>query len=660
MKKTSIFFALMTTGLLATAQVTRTSLYEEFTGENCPPCAATNPGLNTLLNANATKVIPIKWQVPIPSAPSATWSLYQTNKGEIDWRWKLTSSPGYGYPQTLSTPTAAYINSAPNGRMDGQELNAFGLTSNHPANLTTTAINNAQAVTTPFSISMNTTWDATCSNCVVDVTVTAASNFSAVGNLMYRLVLVEREVNFATAPGTNGEKDFADPVRKCYSTVASGTTISNFGDPLAGTWTAGQTQTLSINCAIPSYIHDKSEMAFVGFIQDDGNKKVWQAARTAQPTLPDDAKLVSITNLPTFTCSPTVAPAIVTFSNAGNNAITALTVTPYIDGVAQTPVLWTGNVATGATGTIATSNYPVSSGTHIYSVDISGVNVNDINPGNNSGFTSFGIISNYFAGPIAEPFTATTFPPTGWIFSNPNGGSATWSRVSTVGSTGLGCLKYEFYLNTVVGDADEMYLPPVNLTGVTNPAMTFDRAYTTYNGENDKLEVLTSLDCGATWSTVYTKSGSALQTAPTTTVYFTPTASQWVTEIVPLPSVANQSQVLVKFRATSDYGNNLYIDNVNLTQSTGVKNQNENLSDVSLYPNPANLSANLNINSGLNQPGEILIYNAIGQIVKSISVNLKAGSNEITISTSELSSGVYNVVLNTEKEHLTKKLTISK
>src|SRR3954468_20170729 len=103
MKKTSILFGLMAIGVFATAQ-TRMSLYEEFTGENCPPCAATNPGLNTLLAANATKVIPIKWQVPIPSAPSNTWSLYQTDKGEIDWRWQGASAPGYGYLCATCSP----------------------------------------------------------------------------------------------------------------------------------------------------------------------------------------------------------------------------------------------------------------------------------------------------------------------------------------------------------------------------------------------------------------------------------------------------------------------------------------------------------------------------------------------------------------------------
>src|SRR5688572_15326330 len=115
------------------AQTPRLSLFEEFTGENCGPCAQTNPGLNNTLTLNVAKVVAIKWEVPIPSAPTKTWSLYQTNKTEIGWR------SGY------------YANNfAPEGRIDGQKLTVFGAGTDHAGDLTTTVINNAAAVTSPF------------------------------------------------------------------------------------------------------------------------------------------------------------------------------------------------------------------------------------------------------------------------------------------------------------------------------------------------------------------------------------------------------------------------------------------------------------------------------------------------------------------------------
>jgi hypothetical protein len=67
MKKNLLTLGLVIAGITSVAQTPRLSLFEEFTGENCPPCAATNPGLNANIAANSTKVVAIKWQVPIPS-----------------------------------------------------------------------------------------------------------------------------------------------------------------------------------------------------------------------------------------------------------------------------------------------------------------------------------------------------------------------------------------------------------------------------------------------------------------------------------------------------------------------------------------------------------------------------------------------------------------
>src|SRR4051812_5283975 len=98
MKKSLLILLLAVTAAFR-AQTPRMSLFEEFTGETCPPCAATNPGLNALLLSpvNEKKIIAIKWQVPIPSVPSNTWSLYKTYRGGIDWRYRSSGSGGYGY-----------------------------------------------------------------------------------------------------------------------------------------------------------------------------------------------------------------------------------------------------------------------------------------------------------------------------------------------------------------------------------------------------------------------------------------------------------------------------------------------------------------------------------------------------------------------------------
>lgn len=653
MKKQLLTLILAAAGSAAVAQVPRMALYEEFTGENCPPCAATNPGLDALLAlpSNASKVIPIKWQVPIPSAPSNTWSLYRTNQSEINWRY---TAAGYGYG----------ISSAPSGKMDGQDVTVFGAASNHPANLNATAISNAQAVTTPFGITLTPVYNTAMTTATVGVVINAASAITTT-NSIFRLSLIERKINFATAPGTNGEKDFQNVVIRSYPTTLSGTVTTGMGTAIPNTWTAGQTHTLSLVCNIPSYTRDLSQLAFVGFIQDDANKKVWQAARSAQPSIPNDIKFNSLT-ISAVSCTNNVTP-ILNVANNGTTAITSLTITPFINGVAQPVYTVATTIAGSATAAITMPTYTAGSGSSTFSVNISGVSGGDINTANNMGSQAFVLVQNYFPGPVTEGYTAATFPPTNWFMTNADGGAASWSRNATAGvaPSGAGAAKYDFYNNSIIGDSDDLYLPPTNLTGVTSPSLTFDVAYAFYTAapgnENDKLEVFCSTNCGATWTSIYMKAGTTLTTAPLTTAAFVPSATQWRNEVVALPAAAsNNASVLVKFTATSDYGNNLYIDNINMGNTpTSIKSTVNNSSNVELFPNPANASTNLFVKSTSNINATVIVMNLLGQVVSQKQVAITAGDNNITINTSDLANGVYNVVFKGEQT-VTKKLTVSK
>lgn len=663
MKKTSIFLlGLATIGQTLMAQVPRKPLYEEFTGENCGPCASTNPALNVLLNANTNSLIAIKWQVPIPSAPSTTWSLYQTNKGEINWRYKPTTSPGYGYPQTLGTSTANYINSAPNGRMDGQELNAFGLSSNHPFYLTQSTINTAISYTTPFSITMNTSWNSNFTSCVVNVSVTAASNFTSTGALMFRTVLVERLVSFPTPPGSNGEKDFYDPVRKCYSTVASGTTISNFGDALPTTWTAGQTQTLSLTCAIPSYIYDQTQMAFVGFIQDDGNRKIWQSERTPQPSIPNEAKAVAVT-IPSVGCTSNILPTA-TIKNNGANAITAMTITPYFDGVAGANIIWTGNLSAGTTTVMNLNSITPTAGSHTYSYTISGVSGGDIVTTNNSAIMPFLTPTTYFAAPVVEGFVGS-FPPPNWTVFNLDNGPYTFSKSTLAGGYGTSSESVLFQVNSAAnGDIDDMYLPPSDLTGITNPQIAFDFAYCQVSTSNkDSLGVFVSTDCGSSWNKVYGNGSTGMATAPVnSSTFFQPTATQWSTAIVPLTGYANASQVLVKFQVKGNKGNRLFIDNINLGQMspTGVKNNSTSNILFDVYPNPAENDVNVFINTTEPKDVKINVISSLGQLVYTKQHEVQSGANDININLKDIAPGIYFVTMTTGEVTKTQKLVITK
>ncbi len=652
MKKKVFSICIVLIGLNLVAQTPRMSLYEEFTGETCPPCASANPPLNLLLASptNTPKIVAIKWQVPIPSAPSNTWSLYQTNKVEIDWRWKSVANGGYGYIPA--------INSAPSGKIDGEAPTVFGAASAHPANLNNNVISTAQSFTSAFSISVSRAWDASCSSINLTVSIAATANFTAVGALKFRTVMVENIIDFPTAPGSNGEKHFEDVAIKSFPTLQSGISM-------ASNWIVGQTQTFTLNCPIPSYTRKKEEIAFVGFIQDDGNQRVAQAVRVQKSVLSNDA--IALSAKVAATCSSTISPIISVYNN-GLNAITALTITPYIDGAIAPTTSWNGNIAPATSSTISlnTISSPTNTGAHTFSYNISAMNGTDGNMTNNSTKVSYLVASDFQGSPVSEDFALTNFPPVKWAAVNSNSGPS-WTRVTNAGGYNLSTqsTRYDFFNNKVIGDMDELFITPMNLSGTAAPVLSFDYAYAQRDANsNDKLEVMVSNNCGSSWTNVYSSSGYTLATALPMPMAYLPDVndiSQWQTVTINLTGF-NSPSVLVKFVVTNDNGNNLYIDNVNLnqTQPVGLIKETKLSNQVSIFPNPTSGNATLRVFSLISGKSKLILINTMGQIVSSKTIDLFSGNNNILIDTKEFSNGIYSVVLETATETVVKKISISK
>ncbi|MDO9000111.1 MAG: T9SS type A sorting domain-containing protein [Bacteroidota bacterium] len=641
MKKNLLLTTLVFAAVTAFAQTPRLSLCEEFTGENCPPCASTNPGLNATLNANSAKIIAIKWQVAIPSAPSNTWSLYQTNKTEINIR-----------------STYYAINSAPSGRIDGQNLTAFGASSDHAGNITTGLINTAQAITSPFSITMNRAWGNGCNSVDVTVTVQATQNYTASTNaLKFRTVMVERLISFASAPGTNGEKNFEDVGIKSFPSINNGFVLPN-------AWVSGQTYTFAINCPIPSYTRNKSEIAFVGFIQNETNKFVLQAVRADKVPFPATFSLTAVDANVNVSCTSTIASQV-TFQNNGPSALTSCTIIPFTDGIAGNTTAWSGNLAVNASTTIVLNaiTTPTATGAHTFSYQIATSTPYYLI---NESLTSkqYLVASDYQSTPVSEEFNLSTFPPLKWTGIN-SFNSITWSREVNAGSfantANDGCVKMNFFNNTLIGDVDELYLPPADLSGAVTPTLSFDLSKAVKNNENDQLDVLVSNDCGVTWTNVYSKAGQQLITTGVSATAFIPSLAQdWINEKIALTGF-NSPNVLVKFKTTNDNGNNLYIDNINLSVlPLGVTKNSRDDSNISLYPNPANNGTTVKIKSDNASISNVKIINVIGQIIYLKQVVLNPSSNHLYIDTSDFDNGVYFVVIDSGKSSSIKKLIISK
>jgi len=171
--------------------------------------------------------------------------------------------------------------------------------------------------------------------------------------------------------------------------------------------------------------------------------------------------------------------------------------------------------------------------------------------------------------PLSEGFTSTTFTPTNWTSTNPDLGATTWARSASVGlaPTAGNSMFFNNFGFDDSGNQDEVRTPKLSFTGVISAQMTFNVSYAPYNATYfDGLEILVSTDCGLNYTSVYSKSNTVLATSAATTAAFVPTlASQWRTETIDLNAYIGQSSVTLAFRNLAGYGNNVYVDNINIT-----------------------------------------------------------------------------------------------
>jgi hypothetical protein len=164
--------------------------------------------------------------------------------------------------------------------------------------------------------------------------------------------------------------------------------------------------------------------------------------------------------------------------------------------------------------------------------------------------------------PFTETFEGTVFPPNGWTKT----ASPTWVRTTSASGYGTGTASAfaEFY-NIQETTPFDLVTIEFNMSALTAPLLKFDYAYATYSGELDRMDVYYSTNNGSTYTLLLAMPGGAsgiLNTGGTTTTYFVPTAGQWASQSLTLPTGTNK----VKFTATSSYGNNLYLDNVKVYQ----------------------------------------------------------------------------------------------
>jgi hypothetical protein len=357
-----------------------------------------------------------------------------------------------------------------------------------------------------------------------------------------------------------------------------------------------------------------------------------------------DAQLQTVIEPTKRLCINSFTP-VVTIRNLGRQNLTSLIISARIDNGSVSATAWKGALARLETANVTLNNLSTTNGTHTLTVYVTSPNDN---PDEDVSTDTITVGFQYYdpVAAISESFEGTSFPPPGWDIVNPDN-FVTWKRHTGNAKTGIASATINSFDYTNKGQKDDLRLPNITLTGIDSAFLSFNlaaAAYTsvsTVDNEWDTLEVLISTDCGKNYTGLYKKYGNSLLTRTgVTTNAFRPNSNDWRKDSVNLTDYIGNNNVILAFRNTNGYQNNIYLDDINLRTvriNPNLKRQGflitpnptSGVIAVQFYPQPANLKA-------------IQVYNLTGQKISEVVVNGNA-NNYYSINITNHAAGIYVV-----------------
>lgn len=314
MKRFTLILAslLMLIALKTNAQNERVLLFECFTNTSCGPCASQNPALDALINNNGDRIAAIKYHM---SWPGPNDPMYLHNTADNDARRGVYN-----------------VNAVPHTVVDGIRF------SNQPGYLNQSSVNNWLAIESPLELRLAYELDEAAG--IITVHVMGRASTAIAGSCKLYVGVIEKEIHYNSAPGSNGERDFYSVMKKLLPS-ATGTYIGEMseGDYFAYTFSWEWAN-----------VYNVDQLDAIAWVQNQNSREVYQACRSSQtlePFFANEAGVSNVSNVKSVNCSGNAAPRVL-LSNFGSNPLTSAELEVWVYDELLKTVNWTGNLPTFA------------------------------------------------------------------------------------------------------------------------------------------------------------------------------------------------------------------------------------------------------------------------------------------------------------------------
>lgn len=246
-----------------------------------------------------------------------------------------------------------------------------------------------------------------------------------------------------------------------------------------------------------------------------------------------------------------------------------------------------------------------------------------------------------------------------WFVANQDNNGWAWNNSAAVSGTRSMRIRNSSQL---FGTISQLFSPSYDFTQVAQPKLKFKYAFAQQATDNtDALRVFISTNCGDSWNLIPPLyQGANLSTVTgVNTGTFVPNASQWVEATVNIsPGYYNKPNVRFRFDFNSGNGNDLYLDDINITGTVGLNDEVKSEYNVQLYPNPATENVTLSLDAYTPASMQIQVLDMLGKTVYTSNNYTVSGAQKYQIPVSGLAAGVYTVRIRIGSYLMSEKLMV--
>ena len=263
--------------------------------------------------------------------------------------------------------------------------------------------------------------------------------------------------------------------------------------------------------------------------------------------------------------------------------------------------------------------------------------------------------------PLRQDFESGDFDLTNWLVINDDG-EITW-EISEAANTGLsnqaGFINLFNYES--IGQSDWMVSPLLDFSDAQSASLLFKTSYAKHGNFNDQLYVMAMENCSGKFDKVLRILSSNELSVVDSDNFWEPAGREdWIQHSLDLNEFAGQRDIRIAFRMVNDFGNNLYLDDIEFFATDENDIVSTAMNSYTLYPNPTRDGQfQLSFNTSERQTVMVSVFDQLG---KTVLVNEYPNTLNQTYyyDFSTQSNGVYFIHAVGEDFMRSKKLVISK